>query len=146
MLLMFGSVVAFGQTAKEEVEYFQTVFGMKKQAVVQAFLDLDDTDEFWPIYNDYEEARRKLGTERLELTAKYIESYGEVTPAELDAMVKENISIRKASEDLMAKYYKKVKKVSGEITATKFYQLECFFITAVSAELYNAIPLVGELD
>ncbi|RKD92840.1 hypothetical protein [Mangrovibacterium diazotrophicum] len=145
-LFLVFVTVAFAQVPQEEVDYYQSVFGMQKKMIVAAFLELDDSDAFWPVYNEYEKARKELGQKKLNLTLDYLENYGNFTDDKTDELVKTSMSNRKATEALMAKYYKKVKKASGSKIAAQFYQLECFFQTAVSAEVYNSVPLIGEIE
>ena len=143
ILLFVSSTMLFAQSMQEEIDYYQSIFGMEKKAVVASFLDLDEKDEFWPIYDEYEKLRKELGQKRLNTLMDYAEHYENLTDDKTDDLVKENIAIRKAATDLIVKYYKKTKKVSGSKTAAQFYQIENYFVTAVSAELYMSVPLIG---
>ena len=140
------ATMAFAQVQQEEIDYYQSIFGMEKKIVVANFLELEETDAFWVIYDEYEKARKELGQKRIELIIKYAENYDNLTDEKTDAVIKNSISIRKATTDLINKYYKKVKKVSGSKTASQFYQIEHYFVTAIQAELYTDIPLIGELE
>jgi len=41
----------------------QSIFGMEKKAIVDAFVKVEDAqkDAFWKIYDEYETARKELG-------------------------------------------------------------------------------------
>ena len=146
IILIASITMSFAQVQQEEVDYYQSIFGMEKKIVVANFLELEETDAFWATYDEYEKERKKLGQKRLELIVKYAENYDDLTDDKTDELVKESISLRKATEALVVKYYKKVKKVSGSKIAAQFYQIENYFVTAIQAELYTDVPLVGELD
>lgn len=146
IILIASITMSFAQVQQEEVDYYQSLFGMEKKIVVANFLELEETDAFWTIYDEYEIVRKKLGQKRLELIVKYAEHYDDLTDDKTDILVKETIGLRKGNQDLVIKYYKKVKKVSGSKTAAQFYQIENYFITAIQAELYTDVPLVGELE
>jgi len=146
ILLFATSTVVFSQLPQEEIDYYQSIFGMEKKLVVAAFLDLDENDAFWPIYDEYEKARKELGQKRLKLIVDYAENYDNLTDEKTDELVKTNQSVRSGTTKLLNKYYKKVKKASGSKTAAQFYQIESYFVTAISAEIYSAIPLIGELE
>lgn len=146
IILIASITMSFAQVQQEEVDYYQSIFGMEKKIVVANFLELEETDAFWTTYDEYEKARKEIGQKRLELIVKYAENYDSMTDEKTDALVKNSISIRKSTTDLINKYYKKVKKISGSKTAAQFYQIEHYFVTAIQAELYTDVPLIGELD
>ncbi len=146
IILIASITMSFAQVQQEEIDYYQSIFGMEKKIVVANFLELEETDAFWAIYDEYEKARKELGQKRLNLIIKYAENYDNMTDEKADAVIKNSISLRKGNQDLVIKYYKKVKKVSGSKTAAQFYQIENYFITAIQAELYTDVPLIGELD
>lgn len=140
------SSMVFAQLPQEEIDYYQSIFGMEKKLVVAAFLDLEENDPFWAVYDEYEKGRKELGQKRFNLIVDYAENYDNLTDEKTDELVKTNQDIRNGTTKLLNKYYKKVKKVSGSKTAAQFYQIENYFITAITAQIYSTIPLVGELD
>lgn len=146
IILIASITVSFAQVQQEEIDYYQSIFGMEKKIVVANFLELEETDAFWAIYDEYEIARKELGQKRLNLIIKYAENYDNMTDEKADAVIKNSISLRKGTQDLVIKYYKRAKKVSGSKIAAQFYQIENYFITAIQAELYTDVPLIGELE
>lgn len=46
----------------------------------------------------------------------------------------------------MDHYYKKIKKLSGSMIATQFFQLDAYFLIEVRAVIFDGIPYVGEID
>jgi hypothetical protein len=141
-----SSSMVFSQVQKEEIDYYQSIFGMEKKMVVAAFLDLEKDDAFWPIYDEYEKLRKELGQKRFQLIVDYAENYDNLTDEKTDELVKTNQAVRNGTTKLINKYYKKVKKASGSKTAAQFYQIENYFITAITAQIYSNIPLIGELE
>jgi len=146
IILIASITMSFAQVQQEEVDYYQSIFGMEKKIVVANFLEVEEGNAFWAIYDEYEVERKKLGQKRISLIIDYAEHYDDLTDDKTDALVKESMSLRKADQNLVNKYYKKVKKISGSKIAAQFYQIENYFITAIRAELYTDVPLVGELD
>lgn len=146
ILLFVTSSMVFSQVQQEEMDYYQSIFGMEKKLVVAAFLGLEEDDAFWPIYDEYEKARKELGQKRFKLITNYADNYDDLTDDKLDELVKTSQAIRNSTTNLMNKYYKKVKKVSGSTTAAQFYQIENYFVIAISAQIYSNIPFVGELE
>ncbi len=135
---------AFSQA--NEIEMFQSMYKIEKKAMLMDFLSLTEEDAkvFWPIYEEYEAERVKLGARRIELIQKYAEEYETLTAEQADELMMESFSIRAKEEKLQQKYYKKVKKASGALRAVQFIQFERFVRTSVDNKLNGQLPLVGE--
>jgi hypothetical protein len=148
ILLFAVSTTVFSQVEiqQEEIDYYQSIFGMEKKVVVANFLQLEEKDAFWTIYDEYEKERKVLGQKRLNIIIEYAEHYESLEDEKTDELIKQSIAFKKDVNNVIAKYYKNVKKVSGSKTAAQFYQIENYFVTAVGVEMYKAIPLIGELD
>lgn len=139
------SILAPAQIQQEEIEYFQSLFGMEKKAVVANFLKLESNDPFWPIYDAYEKERKTLSQERLNTIMDYVKNYEKLSDEKTDELVSKSISSKNNANKLIAKYYKKIKKSSGSKTAAQFFQIENYFVSAINTELYASLPLIGEL-
>jgi hypothetical protein len=148
ILLFAVSTTVFSQVEiqQEEIDYYQSIFGMEKKVVVANFLQLEEKDAFWAIYDEYEKERKVLGQKRLNIIIEYAEHYESLEDEKTDELIKQSIAFKKDVNNVIAKYYKNVKKVSGSKIAAQFYQIENYFVTAVGVEMYKAIPLIGELD
>ncbi len=146
IILIAASTMAFSQVQQEEIDYYQSIFGMEKKGVVASFLKLDETDSFWKIYDAYEKERKDIGQKQINLLLDYAKNYETLTDDKTDDLVKESMRIRKSSSSLIAKYYKKVKKEKGSKIAAQFYQIENYFVIAIRAQLYSDVPLIGELE
>lgn len=147
-ILFLTVVTAFSQSNKEEVELYQSIFGMEKKVVVQEFIKLEGEKEtaFWSLYDEYETARKSHGQKRLTLLNKYVESYLELDDIKTEEIMKEMISLGKDYNKLIAKYYKSIKKECGIKSAGQFYQLEIYFQSAIRLTIMEQIPFLGELD
>lgn len=154
ILLLFSAVIlsatfalkSNAQSDSEDIDLFQSIFGMEKKAVVADFLELEENAPFWAIYDEYETARKVLGKERIYLLTAYAENYDKNDDATYDATINSIISLRKQNDKLLDKYYKKVKKVSGSKVAAQFFQVEAYFISEIRAAILEEIPYFGEFD
>jgi hypothetical protein len=152
LVFLFASAlfagVMFAQTYEEEVDFYQSVFGEGKKAIVAEFIELDESavNGFWSVYDEYEAARKVLGQSRLELLDDYADSYLELTDEKTDELVKSMVKQKKSLDKLIVRYYKKMKKTSGSKAAAQFYQLENYFLSAIRMEILDNIPFIGELD
>ncbi|RLE05616.1 MAG: hypothetical protein DRJ13_01700, partial [Bacteroidetes bacterium] len=98
----------FSQSNLEEIELYQSLFGMEKKVIVSSFISLEGevSDAFWSQYDEYESARKANGQKRLELLSKYANSYLNLDDATTDALVSESMKITKEHTKLINKYYK----------------------------------------
>jgi len=140
--------ITFSQTYEEEVDFYQSVFGEGKKAMVAQFIELEESTAsgFWEVYDEYEAARKVLGQSRLDLLVDYADSYLELTDEKTDELVKSMVKQKKSLDKLIVKYYKKMKKASGTKAAAQFYQLENYFLSAIRMGILDNIPFIGELD
>lgn len=148
LLVAVVSAVMTAQTNKEEVDLYQSIFGMEKKAIVASFVDPEGNlgDSFWSLYDQYETERKALGQKRIDLLERYVQNYNQVTDEKLDALVAEMIKLKSSTDKLMNQYYKKIRKASGAKAATQFFQLENYFSSAIRLSIYDNIPFIGELE
>jgi len=136
------------QTNKEEVEFFQSLFGMEKKAIVTSFVQLEGeaADGFWILYDEYETSRKEHGVKRIDLLKSYRDNYMELDEFGTDEIINEMMSLSKEYDKLINKYYKKIKKVAGSVASAQFYQIEGYFRSAIRLSILGEIPFIGELD
>ena len=148
VILLVAITTSFAQSTKEQVEFFQSIFGMEKKALVSEFVQLEGeaSTAFWSLYDEYEAERKANGQKRIALIDKYANSYLDLDDATTDEMAAESMSIHTAQFKLVKSYYKKIKKASGSKAAAQFYQLELFIQDATGVALMEQIPFIGEFD
>jgi hypothetical protein len=137
---------AQAQSSKEEIDLMQAAFGMQKKDMISGFLQIPADNAFWAIYDQYETERKELGKKRIELILKYSENYANLSDVDIDAYMKDMMSLKKSHDKLIDTYYAKVKKASGSKIAAQFYEFENYILSAIRLEIMNNIPFFGELD
>ena len=147
-VLFLGLQAGLAQTDVEEIDFIQSIIGVEKKSVVSDFIQVDPAAqaEFWKLYDAYEAQRKTIGKDRISLLKEYADKYDGMTPDQTDALLAKAQKIRNSNNKLIDTYHKKIKKVAGSKAAAQFYQLENYFQAAVQMELYDNIPLIGELD
>ena len=147
VLLASMALAAFSQTSVEEVDFYQSVFGMAKKTMVSDFIDLENFPEvdFWQLYDEYEVARKDLGKKRLELLETYAKAYMILNDTRTDEIIKDMATQKKNLDKLILKYYKKMSKTVGIKPAAQFYQLENYLLSAIRLEILDNIPFIGEM-
>ena len=151
-IILFGIVIALvamtanSQSLKEEVDYYQSIFGMAKKDVVASFVEVEEpvAVAFWTLYDEYEVSRKELGKIRLELLIAYAENYLTMDATVTDELILAMATQKKNLDKLIVKYYKKMKKSAGVKPAAQFYQLENYFLSAIRLEILESIPFIGE--
>ena len=141
------SLSSFGQVSTTEFEMVKSVFNLEKKAMLTEFLKLSDEDsqKFWPVYNQYQNEREKVANTRMSLLNRYAEQYESMTNEQADALVLEAMDLQKSDLALKKKYYNQVKKALNAKVATSFWQFEEYVGTAVRYSLFESIPFVGEM-
>jgi len=138
----------FAQSNKEEIDFFQSVFGMEKKAIVAEFVKPADAqkDAFWSLYDEYETKRKDLGKQRIQLLEKYADQYDGMTHEQADSFMKEMLVLTEKTDKLLNTYYLKVKKVTDPTVAMQFYQIEAYILTAIRFSILDSIPFLGEFS
>jgi hypothetical protein len=113
----------YAQTPNDEMQMFQTMFGMAKREVVSEFVKIDETKttEFWMLYDEYETSRKQIGQRKFVVLNNYVKNYSQLTPAETDKIIQDVIQLSTTQDKLIANYYNKIKKQISITTAAQFY-------------------------
>ena len=130
-----------GQATQDELQLMQSLYGMEKRDIVSEFIELNDSQEqeFWLLYDEYEEKRKDIGKERFRLLTSYVDDYGEVKPQDADNFMKQAIPLRIKSDKLVDNYYNKIKNRTDPIVAMQFYQIENYLADVIRMELLEEI-------
>lgn len=149
MLALFaiGTISSNAQQTKDEIAILQSAYGMQKRDLVAKFMDISDAQSatFWSLYEEYEVARKAIGTKRANNILEYAKNYETITDENVQNMVKASMEVNKEFNTLWEKTYKKMAKSLSPKTAAKFYQLELYLETMVRSELSESIPMIDEL-
>jgi hypothetical protein len=137
-----------GQSNAEEVALMQSVYGMQKKELIAKHMKIEagQADLFWQMYDEYEIARKEIGTKRVKNIEQYAKKYENLTNEDANLLVKASMDVQKGFIGLWEKTYKKMAKSISPVTAAQFIQVEMFFENMVRQELSMDIPLIGEFD
>ena len=150
IMLLFAALTAVvitnAQAYTEEIDLFQAAFGMEKKALVSEFIKLEGEKNttFWTLYDEYEITRKEYGKQRIELWTIYANTYKTMTGEDASAWVEKVIKLQQSTDKLIRTYYSKMKKEVDPITATQFFQIENYIITAIRMEFQEKMPFLNE--
>ena len=105
--------------------------------------DAEDAAKFWPIYRDYEAELNKLNDLRVANIKEYARTYTEMTEAKADELIKDAMIFQKQRDELLGKYYERVKQELGAITAARFLMVEHQLLLIIDLKIVSSLPVVG---
>jgi hypothetical protein len=105
--------------------------------------DAEDAAKFWPIYRDYDAELQKVNDLRVANILEYSRSYTNMTDAKADELIKNAMTFQKQRDELLGKYYERVKQELGAITAARFVQVEHQLLTIIDLKIVSSLPVVG---
>jgi len=110
-------------------------------AVMQ--LGPEESEKFWPIYDEYQRALIKLNNSRIRNLGNYVSDFGQLTDERADQLIKEELSLRKQRDELLAQSYERVKQSLGALTAARFLLIESQLQLITDLQLDSRLPTGG---
>ena len=147
LLCWASTTVSFAQAVEEEITLVQEAFGKDKRSLIETYMELspEKAAAFWPVYDEFEIARKEIGKERIMIINDYIEKYNHIGDAEADALAMRSLKNDAAMNKLYSSYYSKVKKVTSAIDAAKFIQVEFYIANTIRNAIQQELPFVGDI-
>jgi hypothetical protein len=105
--------------------------------------DAEDAAKFWPIYREYDVELKKVNDLRVANILEYSQSYTNMTDAKADELIKNAMTYQKQRDELLGKYYERVKQELGAITAARFVQVENQLLTIIDLKIASSLPVIG---
>jgi replicative superfamily II helicase len=133
----------------DDVQFYQSIWGMEKRAIVESAMDNLTPDEetaFWAGYEAYEEARKELGQERIEILKDYADNYGSFSEEKATELINRAYANNVAIQKLFKSTFKKMSKSIDAVKVAKFIQLENYFTLMIQMNIQESIPFIDELE
>lgn len=146
--LLLSSTLAYSQINTDEMQMYQTLFGMQKKEIVSEFVRIDNSkkDLFWKLYESYESSRKQLGQKRFVALNNYVKNYSKLNEAETNEIMEDIIELTTSQDKLIAQYYKKIKTQISVVVAAQFYQIEWYLQSQIRTNILEHIPTLEQLD
>lgn len=147
--ILLLTIIVFSQLhAQDDIQKIQDEWGKDKKELVRLGMALSATDsvKFWPVYNQYEKERQKIGRERILILDDYAANYFGITNAKADELIQRIFKNDAALTKLQQTYYTKVKTALNAKEAAKFLHIESYINNTIRSELQGALPVIGQLD
>ena len=145
-LLFTASVSA--QSDKDDIDIAQSIFGKTKRVIVDEYLkiSIEKNNNFWVLYDSYEEKRKAISRERYELLKKYADNYETLNDETASKLALGYMANDKKTNKLNKVYFKRFKREIGGLKAATLFQIEMYVMTAMHASVQSEIPVIGELE
>jgi hypothetical protein len=146
VLLLSFSV--FAQSNKEDVDIIQSAFGKEKKDIVNQYMQVSGakSDAFWKLYDEYEDKRKAIGRERIDLIQQYADHMDSLNDNKAKQLATSSLANDAKYNSLYQTYFKKFSDVVGGKDAAKLFQLEMYLQTITRLYIMDNIPFIGELD
>ena len=149
--VIFARVVAADDsvTQKKNIDEYITLLRenvrQERAQITAAVLQLtpEESKKFWPIYDVYEAALTKLSDSRIQNLRNFATNYDQLTDERIDHSMKEELDLRKQRNELMTRFYERVKQSLGAETAARFLLIESQIELIADLQLDSMLPIGG---
>lgn len=152
-LLFIGTALAttvFAQGSydefKDEIELTRAIAELGREVIIERNMQLsgEESNKFWPVYDDYRAAIDKVNNRRVKLITDYADSYvsGSLTDDKALGLLNEFLSIERTRLKVKKRYVPRFKKALPPKKVVRFFQVDNKLDTLVNVELAAEIPLV----
>jgi ferritin len=141
---MLLAAPASAQQVSDKIEVTRSVVGAERKMIISKNLDLTEAESeaFWPIYNEYEQAIRKVNDKRVALIREFAAGFDTVDDKQAEDLMKDYLSYQEEHVKTRRSYVKKFRKVLPARKTFRFYQIDGKLNVIVDFELARGIPLV----
>ncbi len=105
-------------------------------------LTAGESDQFWPLYREYNTKKAELGDERLKIIMDYASAYPDVSDATARSLVDRHVKYSKDMNSLKERYVRKFGKVLPPAKLMQFLQIESRLDNLVELQIQRGIPVV----
>jgi hypothetical protein len=147
LLFSFAGAQAQAQP-KDEWTLFKEAFHKEKKELVNEYMKLnqDQSNKFWPLYDEYNQAKGAIGKDRLGIIDDYVSHLSTLTDEQANDLAKRLFKNDKALASLDEKYFSKLSKAIGGVKAAQYLQMEQYFTTTIRSAIQENIPFIGEIE
>jgi hypothetical protein len=134
--------------AQDDIQKIQEAWGMDKKELMRIGMELSAADsvKFWPVYDQYESERRKIGRERIVIWDEYVKNYSLMTNGKADDLVNRLFKNDEALAKLQQQYYGRFKTNLNAMQAARFLQIENYLNSTIRLWLQGELPVIGQLN
>jgi hypothetical protein len=135
---------AFAQNVTDMVQLTRSAIQTDRKAIVTNALAMteEESQAFWPVYNEYWLEMNKVLDKRVNLIMDYAKNYGAVTDEKAGQLLDDFIKVQEERLKLKKKFVKKFRKVLPDTKVARYYQVENKLDALIDLDIAAEIPLV----
>lgn len=147
LLLLFTSPVTAQPVTDDmraDIEQQRAIINDKRNTALAFNMTFTDAerDAFWPLYSQYREAMRNVGTRKLELIYDYSTHYEEMTEDKAADLLKRSMIYEEQALKVKELYMRKFMEILPATKVGRLYQIENRMDNAIQVKLSDGIPLM----
>lgn len=137
---------AFSQEGQLDEKFTDYVLDTERRTVFMNTMKLDENDSkiFWTIYDEFENELSELRAQSVENIKEFVKDYNTLTNEQADKITRKSLEIQKKRTALRLKYYTKMSKSLGAVTASRFVEIDDILSMAVRLSVADQLPLAGD--
>jgi hypothetical protein len=143
---VFFAAAMMAQNTHDYMEVERAALKTEKKALVADAMELtdDESEIFWPLYNEYNDKQYVINSKVYNLIVDYAENFD--TLSDERALELWNESMKQADElsKLKKSYFKKFQKILPGKKVVRYFQVENKVWALINAQLALEIPLMEE--
>ena len=101
-----------------------------------------ESEAFWPVYNEYEQAMRQVNDRRIALIRKLAREFQTLTDEQAESLLQESFDFQQARVKVHRDFRKKFSKVLAGKRVARFYQIDSKIDSIIDFDIARTIPLV----
>ncbi len=126
------------------IELLRSDVKSQATAIIAAVMQFDDAQaaKFWPIYREFEMDLSKIGDQKVALIVKYANNYQSMTDEVADQLALEAFKLEQARNDLIFRYYDRIKKALTAKDAARFVQVLNQILMITDLQVASELPVI----
>jgi hypothetical protein len=150
-LLFVALIMGFAVNAQDFNDYLEVsreVLKTEKKALIAEVMQFtsEESQAFWPLYNEYEQKKYTVNTRYFNLIEKFVENYENMSDEVAVELINESIAIKGELIKLQKTYAKKFQKILTPQKTVKYLQAENKIEALIDAEIALQVPLLDEIE
>lgn len=123
---LFSLANVFAQDTDSYIEVLKSEIKTDKKAIITETMGFTEQESqaFWPIYNEFEHELSKLSDKRISNIKDFATNYDSLSDKKADELLMNSFSYLEDRLNLNKKYYKKFAEALTPTVAAKYMQLE----------------------
>lgn len=145
-LIMCNILIA--QDFNDYLEVSREVLKAEKKELIMDVMQFtsEESQAFWPLYNEYEQKKYQVDTKRFNMIQKFAENYETMSDQAASEIISEALAIDMERAKLDKAYAKKFLKILSPQRTVRYLQAERKIEALINAEISLQVPLLDEIE